>query len=295
MKTMLDVVGAVKDYVDTHAGGGGGEKVKNVKRKNIRGWKKISNGWNVYGKEIWIDGDNIYHSQNRNHLVFDKSTSTWSTKSWNGINSIDFNGQFIWTDGDNIYYSYGSTHYVLDRSTSTWVTKAWSGLTSFYGNQIWTDGSSIYYSTGSNSHYVLDKSTSTWSTESWNVNIAGAYMWFDGINLHCLDGTTDYTLRNSWESSSSSSSFPRIYGDDVWTDGTYIYVTSNSEKMYMYDTSTNQWNTTKPIRISGLSGASSGFDGSNIWSDGDNIYYSGGNDQQYILSGFDPHLKTFYG
>ena len=70
------------------------------------------------GNNIWSEGDNIYYSSGSTHYVLDKSTSTWSTKTWNGLTK--FYGNYIWSDGDNIYYSSQSDNkqYVLDKGTS---------------------------------------------------------------------------------------------------------------------------------------------------------------------------------
>ena len=53
-------------------------------------WNNVS----PRGHWIWSDGTNIYYS-NGGTYVFDKSNSTWSTKSWNGLTSFD--GRFIWS------------------------------------------------------------------------------------------------------------------------------------------------------------------------------------------------------
>jgi hypothetical protein len=66
---------------------------------------------------IWTDGDNIYYSDGSSQYVFDKASSTWTTKTWNGLAS--FNGQNIWTDGGHIYYSSGSSQYVLEITPAT--------------------------------------------------------------------------------------------------------------------------------------------------------------------------------
>jgi hypothetical protein len=77
----------------------------------------------------------------------DKSTSTWTNKTWNGFSYLY--KSYIWSDNENIYYSDSITQYVLDKSTSTWASKTWNGLTNFYGGNIWTDNENIYYSSGS--------------------------------------------------------------------------------------------------------------------------------------------------
>ena len=156
-------------------------------------YKLVSTSWvqaNMSGmgdydfaaRYIWTDGDNIYYSHNSYQYVLDKSTLTWSSKTWSGLSSFD--GRYIWTDGDNIYYNNYNNRYVLDKDTSTWSRKIWSGSTIFSGECIWTDGVNIYYSDGSSDQYVLDKDTSTWSTKTWSgsTDFSGQYIWTDFIN-----------------------------------------------------------------------------------------------------------------
>ena len=85
---------------------------KNYEQKK----QKTFNDIQMYGSHIWSDGDNIYYSYidgtyRINQYVLDKSTSTWSTKTWNGLSSID--GRNIWADGTNIYYSNGTGQYKI--------------------------------------------------------------------------------------------------------------------------------------------------------------------------------------
>lgn len=56
------------------------------------------------GDNVWTDGDNIYYSSSTKQYVLDKSTSTWSTKTWAGL-SEGIYGDKVWTDGDNIYFN----------------------------------------------------------------------------------------------------------------------------------------------------------------------------------------------
>ena len=135
-----------------------------------------------HGNSVWTDGTDIYYSAGANQYVLDKSTSTWSAKTWTGL--TNFNASAVWTDGTDIYYSNSSNQYVLDKSTSTWSTKSWTGLPSFNGSNIWTDGTDIYASDKQN-QYVLDKSTSTWSAKTWTgwSTPSGEDVFTDGTNI----------------------------------------------------------------------------------------------------------------
>jgi hypothetical protein len=133
-------------------------------------WEGVSFNYNFSGRYIWTDGKNTYYSDSArgDQYIFNRSTLTWTRKTWNGLTS--FGGENVWTDGENIYYSSGSSQYVLNIETSTWTRKTWNGLTSFNGSYIWTDGTEIYYSNGS-AQYVLNKATSTWATKTWTKRL----------------------------------------------------------------------------------------------------------------------------
>ena len=93
---------------------------------------------------IWTDGTNIYYSSDTSQYQLDKTTSTWSVKTWTGLTS--FRGWYIWTDGTNIFCSNDQNQYQLNKSTSTWEPQIWNGLTNFLGQRVWTDGTNFYYS-----------------------------------------------------------------------------------------------------------------------------------------------------
>ena len=171
-------------------------------QKTWSGLDSFTNGTN-----IWTDGTNIYYSFGSAQYVLDKSTSTWTAKTWNGLTS--FYGDSIWTDGTNIYYSFGSAQYVLDKSTSTWTAKTWNGFTPLYGNSIWTDGTNIYYSdvyedeyeddSYEDEQYVLDKSTSTWTAKTWNglTSFYGRFIWRNGTDIYYSVGNDHYILASA--------------------------------------------------------------------------------------------------
>lgn len=84
--------------------------------------------WNDY------DGNTHYDYGSNRHYVYNKTTKTWSVKTWTGL--TNFNGDGVWTDGTTIYYN-GS--YYLDSSTGEWVAKTWSSasaISSFNGNLV---------------------------------------------------------------------------------------------------------------------------------------------------------------
>ena len=253
-----------------------------------------------YAGDIWTDGKNTYSSNGPAQYVLDKSTSTWTPKTWTGLTSFD--GSYVWTDGENIYYSLDSNQYVLDKATSTWIQKMWSGLTSFRGTDVWTDGDNIYYSNYSD-HYILDKATSTWSAKTWTglSYFYGEHMWTDGTNIYYsyVNGSynNQYILNKetstwsiiTWNSTTSIAGYHGILGEDIWTDGENIYC-FHSEHMsgnvyyrfyLIFDKSILNWSTCGSAGLPYLNGI--GNRGRDIWTDGDDIYYSYGSDAQYKL------------
>ena len=134
-------------------------RVEYVLNKDTSTWSTASSHtapYNQYGSLscIWTDGNDLYYtayyyassSYYQYQYVLNKSTSTWSTKSWNGLTSL--NGQYIWTDGRDVYFSSGST-YALNKATSTWVITELPATIqgiSLYGFNTWTHNDVIYYS-----------------------------------------------------------------------------------------------------------------------------------------------------
>ena len=178
------------------------------------------------GSNVWTDGTDIYYSGGgtTTQYVLDKSTSTWSEKTWTGL--TNFTASDVWTDGTDIYVSNGGTHYVLDKSTSTWSEKTWTGLTSFAGSNVWTDGTDIYVSNGG-TQYVLDKSTSTWSEKTWTglTTLDARDVWTDGTDIYYSNRWTQYVLNkttSTW-SAKTWTGWGTPSGNSVFTDGTNIY------------------------------------------------------------------------
>ena len=225
---------------------------------------------------LWSDGENIYYSNSSNQYILNKSTSTWETKTWNGLTNPY--GEFTWTDGESVYYSRGDEQYILDKTTSTWITKTWNGLTYFHGRNVWTDGENIYYS-NSEDQYILNKNTSTWEAKIWNglASFSKEYIWTDGDNIYYSTGNEQYILDKStstwtektWEGLTDFS------GGNIWTDGDNIYYSAGN-KHYVLDKTANIW------KIKTWEGLTD-FSGGNIWTDGDNIYYSNYGNNQYVL------------
>ena len=232
-------------------------------------------------------------------ISLDKSTSTWSAKTWTGL--TNFYGQYIWTDGTDIYCTNGSgnvpTQYVLDKTTSTW-TVVDLGLSnfnigSFANGRIWyVDNTPYYFSyysyASSSTTYYADNSLKFNKNEkkwNWNTlylndsaayaNIYGPYIWTDGDNIYYSDGSTNQCVLDKATSTWNLKLWTTtIYGYNVWTDGENTYY-SNGSTQYVLDKTTSTWETKT---WNGLTS----FDGQYIWTDGTDIYYSNGS-TQYVL------------
>lgn len=243
----------------------------------------ITSGWaqktwpggasSSYGYNVWTDGEEIYYSSGSNHYVLDKTTSTWSTKTWTGLTS--FNGINVWSDGENIYYSYDGTNYVLDKSTSTWSTKSWSGLSSFRGQYIWDDDDNVYYSYD-NVNKVLNKNTGAWQNKLWNgcAYVNGYNVWKDGDTVYFSGGNDSQFVLNkatkTWEPKTwNGISIGSLTGQRIWTDGEDIYFSYGVGSQYILNRDTDTWE-----RASWQSTNISS--GTYVWTDGDSTYYSYG-------------------
>jgi len=171
-------------------------------------WNNVPSNFNA--AKLWTDGSNLYYSADA-HYMLNKATNTWESKIWNGNTAFD--GLSIWTDGDNIYSSAGTSHYVLNRATDTWEPKVWNNVDTLTDVRfsIWTDGTDIYYSAGYNKQYKLNKATDTWETKIWLVP--------ENSDIGRL---AEYDNNIIWVGEFS--------GAGIWTDGTTMYYSSNSNQ-----------------------------------------------------------------
>jgi hypothetical protein len=186
--------------------------------------------WNIsdgfYGYHVWSNGDNVYLSWDSIQYKLDKDAMTWEPMAWTGLTS--FKGNAVWTYKGDTYYSYSNAQYKLLKGTNTWEAVTWNGMNSFFGHYIWTYGGEIY-SSNAGSHHRLDQNTDTWENIKWNVSssLYGEYMWTDGIDLYHSNGSVHRKynkISDTWEDCSWTSCV--FYGDEVWTDGSYVYVDS---------------------------------------------------------------------
>lgn len=256
------------------------------------------NGMDVlHGDDVWTDGEHVYYSSEISameyvHLVLDKSTSTWSRKTFNGK---QLDGRNVWYEGENVYWSHGnySKQYVFDKSSSVWRQKTWNGLPSdyqIYKFNLWSDLTHICYGS-----YVLDPSTSTWiqrtmtglpsPEEYW---FEGRFVWNDGVHVFYSDNSgidienvqlvLDLTTMN-W-SEKEWGGIPRPSGVYVWNyDGDTYYINplnnSRTRGQFVLGSNASTW---YPIDL-GIT-----FSNKDVWTDGDK-YYIGPN---YVIESLNP-------
>lgn len=147
---------------------------------------------NMYGKEVWTDGSNIYYNMVSSSdftwvsWVLDKSTHTWTNKTWNILSGGSFDGYFTWYDGKSIYLSDSGRQYVLNPSTSTWAPKTWDLDSDLWGYNLWSNGAYIISSwlhhegQSYESNQLVDVDNSSASYVTFGEAFSGMDVWTDG-------------------------------------------------------------------------------------------------------------------
>lgn len=269
-------------------------------------WESMNwTGLTTYsGAYVWTDGTNIYYSKGSSgQYVLDKSTKTWSEKTWNGTIDGDIPvrwvlgslGNEIWSDGTDIYASSvyehisGGVSYTipytirLDKSNSTWSAVSLIGFPSdkdFRGGNIWNVGNDVYYSAG-DTQYTFNKATLTWSVKTWSIGVPfyksdlciinkKTYLAYSG-KWYVYDAT-DKQFHETTFSYDSGVSVWNFIPQNVWTDGKRSYLSQGNIQYWLDD---------KTWRVKTWSGLTN-FVGNLIWSDGYNTYYSNGTTQKKL-------------
>lgn len=198
-------------------------------RWDIKTWNNKPSG-SFYGYDIWTDGTDTYYSLGSHQYVLDKSTSTWSTKTFinqpsslrgedvfhvNGKTYMSISGN---TDSKTHYYEY-------DPTDSSWTQHDWNiggSINGFGGNEIWNhDGLTMSASTSTYKRYVLDPETMQWSLYSYDISdpyVAAYGIWTDGIRTYM----TGFGSRSRGHYASFVLNEETLAWDDIdfdgWTD-----------------------------------------------------------------------------
>lgn len=222
------------------------------------------------GKYVWSDGTNYYYSSGAVEYIYNASTNSWDTMTWNGFSALL--GNYVWSDGTNYYYSASTNQYILDISTSTWSAKTWNGLTSFDGVNIWSDGTDYYYTTQSVS-YKLDTSTSTWSTVTFNINVRGEHVWSDGSDTFYSYNNVSYKLdisTSTWSTITFTGDLFIYRGSRIW----HLDYNNNSYVIYTYNGNSYIVDTSNYILTQFTTNFDNNISGSNVT--GEDIFYLNG-------------------
>ena len=213
-------------------------------------WKYELN--DIDGRNVWVEDDDIYYSFSFSgnrfiHLVFNKTTKTWSDKKWYGLTNNGLWGQNVWTDGDYTYFSSGGSgggQLYKNKGSNTWYHKYWNieyhgrySSDSIYGKDVWTDGTNIYYSHsdsyGSN-QFIYNKNIHDWENKDWRpegstgsyyLPTLGQYVWTDGIDTYFTQGRTIVLNKNTntWDLVTWNGDFYPGNGEQIWRKGNNTY------------------------------------------------------------------------
>lgn len=146
----------------------------------------------IHGKEVWTDGSNIYYNIvsssdfTWDSWVLDKSTHTWTNKTWNILSGGSFDGYNTWYDGKSIYLSNSGFQYVLNPTTSIWTPKTWDLDSGLWGYNIWSNDayiiSSALHHEGQSyeSNQLVDVDNSSASYVTFGGAFSGSDVWTDG-------------------------------------------------------------------------------------------------------------------
>ena len=246
----------------------------------------FNNCENIYGRNIWTDGENIYYSNfDNDYYVLDKETNTWDEKTWN-INGIY--AEYIWNAEENTFFNDANKSYKLNIELGEWEEVEWHYLIggtpipyNFYGNAVRKINGNYYY-LSNKSVFLLDTQNLTLKKVSSDDisssfpggSFASSY-WTDGVNLYHSNGTSNQYIYNFelgiWEETNWNI---LVNGQYVWNCGQNTYY-SNGNEQYILDVDTRNWIENEWTGIIGLQR-------DKVWTDGTNIYYANGS-EQYVL------------
>ena len=256
-------------------------------------WVKVN--WfglnNFNASNIWTDGTDYYYSEGNIHFKKDPVNNAWEQVTWSGL--TEFSGRHVWNYNGKTYYSdatttgEGNKNYVLNTANNTWLTTGWSEF--LVGDFIFVIDGVCYYNDMTSpftGEYTFDGET--WEKISAG-NIIGGSVWTDGTDYYACNTTPGRYGGNliwnrntgkwetiSWKGVVANAANSRMYGSNVWTDGTNLYYSSNVANAVI---------DIKNLTLSEKTwiGGPSSLYGENIWTDGENIYYSKGT-EQYVFA-----------
>lgn len=190
---------------------------------------------------LWSDGDYWYidSSSNSVHYKFDLVNESVTSNTWN-VSNNNIEGDKIWTDGTDIYCSNGNgSTYLFDKTNKTWssINFGSGDVSTIYGQYVWSDGTDVYYGY-SGTNYTFHKSDRSWHNDGAPSfsSFDGRYVWTDGTEIYYDNGYDKKKLDNgSWTNRTGATTSYLV----KWTDGVYVYASSNAS--YTYADAASQW------------------------------------------------------
>ena len=197
----------------------------------------ISSWSNINASKFWTDGVALFYSvSNGAQLVYNESTGTWDTKTWN---SPYIDGTNIWTDGHNIYCTQTSNGQfkLVDANAGTWEPTSFtnsqdsSNMTVQDGTRIFNVGGKIYYApiiAGGSKVFEFDSTNQTFTPITIPFSSSNYIYFFeiDGKYFESHSGATALEFNPSTNTFGSNISFLDISPSNIFSDGTNVYSTT---------------------------------------------------------------------
>ena len=203
-------------------------------------WEPVS--WNgkseIYGYNLWSDGESMYYSNSVGHWKLNDETFTFESIVWNGL-SVFLGGSIVNMYNDVFYIDgYNQSYYKLNKETRTFEEISWS-VKLTYSNCIWFNGIDYYYSSSSND-YKYDIEINDWVIASDEIVNHGYGVWTDGYDIfYSFDSLNQFILNSNgdwvnitWNISDGENNIIPS-GANIWTDGQNMYFT-NSNNTYIF-------------------------------------------------------------
>ena len=203
-------------------------------------WEPVS--WNgkseIYGYNLWSDGESMYYSNSVGHWKLNDETFTFESIVWNGL-SVFLGGSIVNMYNDVFYIDgYNQSYYKLNKETRTFEEISWS-VKLTYSNCIWFNGIDYYYSSSSND-YKYDIEINDWVIASDEIVNHGYGVWTDGYDIfYSFDSLNQFILNSNgdwvnitWNVSDGENNIIPS-GANIWSDGENMYFT-NSNNTYIF-------------------------------------------------------------
>ncbi len=195
--------------------------------------------WNdLNASKFWTDGVALFYSvSNGNQLVYNETTRTWDTKTWN-VPYID--GTNIWTDGHNLYCTQQNNGQfkLVDATAGTWEATSFtntedsSNLVVQDGTRIFNIGGKIYYApfiSSTSKLFEFDSTNQTFTPITLPFSTSN-YLYFfeiDGKYFVSYTKTIARQFDPSTNTFGSNINFLDIAPNNIFSDGTNVYSTTS--------------------------------------------------------------------